>query len=64
MATVTVSNEIAAPIDRLFQVLMDIEHGPAHVSGIKKLDMMTPGPIHVGTRWLETQRGHGTPRHC
>jgi uncharacterized protein YndB with AHSA1/START domain len=59
MATVTVSNEIAAPIDRVFQIFTDIEHGPAHVSGIKKLDMMTPGPIRVGTRWLETREVMG-----
>jgi carbon monoxide dehydrogenase subunit G len=55
MTTVAVSNEIAAPLDRVFRTFTDIEHGPAHVSGIKKLEMMTPGPIHVGTRWLETR---------
>jgi carbon monoxide dehydrogenase subunit G len=59
MATVAVSNEIAAPLDRVFQTFTDIEHGPAHVSGIKKLEMMTPGPIHVGTRWLETREVMG-----
>ena len=35
MATVTVSNEIAAPLDRVFQTFTDIEHGPTRVSGIK-----------------------------
>ena len=33
MATVTVSNEIAAPLDRVFQTFTDIEHGPTRVSG-------------------------------
>jgi len=55
MATVAVSNEIAAPPERVFQTFTDIEHGAAHVSGIKKLEMMTPGPVHLGTRWLETR---------
>src|SRR4030095_1100621 len=55
MTTVAVSNEIASPHHRVFRTFTDIEHGPAHVSGIKKLEMMTPGPIHVGTRWLETR---------
>jgi hypothetical protein len=55
MATVSVSNEIAAPLDRVFQTFTDLERGPAHVSGIKKLEMITPGPVHVGTRWLETR---------
>jgi carbon monoxide dehydrogenase subunit G len=59
MATVTVSNEIAAPLDRVFETFTDIEHGPAHVSGIKKLEMMTAGPVHVGTRWLETREVMG-----
>jgi carbon monoxide dehydrogenase subunit G len=59
MPTVAVSNKIAAPLDRVFQLFSDIEHGPAHVSGIKKLAMMTPGPIHVGTRWLETREVMG-----
>jgi len=55
MATVAVSNEIAAPLERVFQTFTDIEHGPTRVSGIKNIQMMTPGPIHVGTRWLETR---------
>ena len=60
MATVTVSNEIAAPLDRVFQTFTDIEHGPTRVSGIKKLEMMSPGPVHIGTRWLETRESWGT----
>jgi hypothetical protein len=59
MSTVAVSNEIAAPLDRVFQCFSDIAHGPAHVSGIKRLEMLTPGPIHVGTRWLETREVMG-----
>ena len=55
MATVAVSNEIAAPPERVFQTFTDIEHGAAPVSGIKKLEMMTPVPVHLGTRWLETR---------
>src|SRR5262245_49404540 len=55
MATVTVSNQFAAPLERVFGTFTDIEHGPAHVSGIKKLEMLTPGPIHLGSRWLETR---------
>jgi uncharacterized protein YndB with AHSA1/START domain len=55
MATVAVSNEIAAPLERVFQVFTDLAHGPTHVSGIKKLEMLTPGSIRVGTRWRETR---------
>jgi len=55
MATVTVSNHIAAPIAQVFQTFTDIEHGPAHVSGIKKVEMLTPGVVHLGSRWRETR---------
>jgi uncharacterized protein YndB with AHSA1/START domain len=55
VATVTVSNLIAAPIEEVFQHFTDIAHGPAHVSGIKKVEMLTPGGFHFGTRWRETR---------
>ena len=61
MATVTVSNHIAAPIDQVFQKFTDIEHGPAHVSGIKKVEMLTPGVVHLGSRWRETREVLGRP---
>jgi hypothetical protein len=35
MATLTVTNRIAAPVDEVFRMFTDIEHGPEHVSGIK-----------------------------
>lgn len=55
MATVTVSNEVAAPIEQVFRIFTDIEHGPAHVSGIKKIEMLTPGGVRLGSRWRETR---------
>jgi uncharacterized protein YndB with AHSA1/START domain len=59
MATVTVSNEIDAPVERVFRTFADVERGPEHVSGIKRLEMLTPGPVRVGTRWLETREVMG-----
>jgi uncharacterized protein YndB with AHSA1/START domain len=55
MATIKVSNVIAAPVDRVFQLFTDIEHGPAHVSDIKRVEMLTPGGVRRGTRWRETR---------
>ena len=55
MATVTVSNYVAAPVEQVFRLFTDIEHGPAHVVGIKKIEMLTPGSVHLGTRWRETR---------
>src|SRR3954447_23321755 len=60
MATVKVSNQIAAPVERVFQMFTDIEHGADHVSGIKKVAVLTIGPFSLGTRWQETREllGH------
>jgi uncharacterized protein YndB with AHSA1/START domain len=55
MATVTVANQIAAPVDRVFDLFTDIEHGSAHVLGIKNIEMLTPGAISLGSRWRETR---------
>jgi uncharacterized protein YndB with AHSA1/START domain len=55
MATIKVSNFVAAPVDRVFQLFTDIEHGPAHVSDIKRIEMLTSGPVRRGTRWRETR---------
>jgi hypothetical protein len=61
MATVKVSNQFAAPVDRVFQYFTDVEHAPAHVSGIRKIEMLTPGPFELGTRWRETRELLGVP---
>jgi hypothetical protein len=55
MATITVSNEIAAPIQRVFDYFTDIGSGASHVSGIHRIEMLTPGKFALGTRWLETR---------
>jgi hypothetical protein len=59
MTTIKVSNFVAAPIDRAFQLFTDLEHGSAHVSDIKRIEMLTPGPVHRGTRWRETRETLG-----
>ena len=55
MAAVKVSNNIAAPVEDVFRQFTDIEHGATRVSGIKSVEMLTPGRIHLGTRWRETR---------
>jgi uncharacterized protein YndB with AHSA1/START domain len=61
MATVRVSNQFAVPIERVFRYFSDVEHAPAHVSGIRKIEMLTPGPFGLGTRWRETREVFGVP---
>lgn len=55
MSTIKVSREIAAPVDKVFALFTDIEHGSAHVSGIKSVEMMTFGEFRLGTKWRETR---------
>ena len=55
MATVKVSDHFTAPIEKVFRYFSDVEHAPAHVSGIKRIDMLTTGPIGLGSRWRETR---------
>jgi uncharacterized protein YndB with AHSA1/START domain len=55
MATVRVSRDINAPIAEVFDLFTDIERGADRVSGIKKVEMMTFGPLRLGSKWNETR---------
>jgi uncharacterized protein YndB with AHSA1/START domain len=56
VGTVKVSRDIDAPVAEVFARFTDIQHGPAHVSAIKDIQLLTPGGFALGTRWLETRR--------
>ncbi|MBM3772469.1 MAG: hypothetical protein FJW27_14525 [Acidimicrobiia bacterium] len=55
MTTVTVTSQIDAPVKKTFMMFTDIEHVTQHVTGIKEVQVMTPGGFGLGTRWLETR---------
>ncbi|MET0167552.1 MAG: SRPBCC family protein [Vicinamibacterales bacterium] len=55
MAKVRVSSEVRAPVDQVFGLFTDIEHAAERVSGIKKIEIMSTGPINLGFRWCETR---------
>ena len=56
MTTVTVATEIAAPIQRVFEVFTDLEHNAARVSNIRNIELLTVGGgLRLGARWLETR---------
>ncbi len=55
MATVKVSSEMAAPVERVFQAFTDIEHGVGRVSGIRGIEILSPKGFSLGTRWRETR---------
>jgi hypothetical protein len=43
----------------VFDVATDLAHAAEHVRGIEKIELLTPGPVGVGTRWRETRRMMG-----
>lgn len=55
MTTVTVASQVAAPVERVFAVFTDLEHAAERVSGIKKIELLTPGDFRLGVRWRETR---------
>ncbi len=59
MTTVTVASQVAAPVEGVFAVFTDLEHAAAHVSGIKNIELLTPGDFQLGARWRETPEALG-----
>ena len=55
MTTVTVDTQVAAPVERVFEVFTDLEHGAERVSSIQKIEVLTTSGFKLGTRWLETR---------
>ena len=55
MTAVNVATEIAAPVDRVFEVFTDVEHSAGRVANIRKTELLTVGGFKLGTRWLETR---------
>ena len=54
--TVAVSRSINAPLESVFEMFTDVEHAPEHVSGVVNVEMLTVGPVGLGTRWRESRR--------
>jgi len=59
MARFSVAKYVDAPPSVVFALFTDFEHAPEHVSGISRLEILTPGPMRIGTRFRETRRMNG-----
>jgi uncharacterized protein YndB with AHSA1/START domain len=55
MMTIESSVMIAAPVERVFAACSDFEHAAERVTQIESVEMLTPGPVGVGTRFKETR---------
>jgi hypothetical protein len=55
MATITVTQSIQAPVAEVFALACDIENSPGRIRDIVKVEMLTPGPMALGTKFKETR---------
>ncbi len=51
----TMTRQVHAPTDVVFDVFADIDHAPDRIDQIVKVERLTDGPIGLGTRWRETR---------
>jgi hypothetical protein len=55
MATFTLSEVVRAPLADVFAAFADFANAPARVTDIKRVEVLTPGPVGVGTKFKETR---------
>lgn len=56
---VEVERVIAHPVDRVFAVVSDPPSRPRWQENTSDVEVLTPGPAGLGTRWRERSRGIG-----
>jgi carbon monoxide dehydrogenase subunit G len=61
MSELEVSRTVNAPIERVWEVFTDLPRGAERLSGVERIDVLTPGGFKVGTTWRETRIVHGKP---
>jgi uncharacterized protein YndB with AHSA1/START domain len=59
MSSVIVTTEIAAPVERVFDLFTDVAGNASRVLNIERIEMLTLGGARPGARWLETRRVPG-----
>ena len=55
MTGITVEKHIEANPDRVFEIASDFAGAPERISGIQQVEMLSDGPVGVGTRFRETR---------
>jgi len=59
MKSITVTRTFPAPIDDVFGLVSDIPRASQSIKAITKTEMLTDGPVGVGTKWKETRKVMG-----
>lgn len=55
MGSLKVSRVVNAPVEKTFLLFTDFANAAERVSGIESVNMLTDGPVGVGTRFTETR---------
>ena len=55
MKPIAVSQRFNAPASQVWSLISDFENAPQRIEGIKKIEMLTNGPVGRGTRFRETR---------
>lgn len=53
MANILLTKRISAPPERVFDAVADVATLPMRIPEIKSVDVLTPGPVRVGTKFSE-----------
>ncbi len=59
MPSLSITKRVNAPVETVFAVATDLPNAAQHIRGIEKIELLTAGPIGVGTRWRETRKMMG-----
>ena len=59
MAGFTATEWVAASPEAVFTVMHDVNHFPEVLASVVRAEKITPGPVGLGTRFLETRRING-----
>ncbi|WP_411075471.1 SRPBCC family protein [Streptomyces sp. cmx-4-7] len=57
--SVVVERRVAASPGRVWEAITDLPDLPRVLTGVRKVEVLTPGGFGVGTRWRETRRTLG-----
>ena len=57
--SVTISETIARPIEEVFAAATDFAGSVERIGGIEKVEMLSEGPVGLGTRFRETRTMFG-----
>lgn len=56
---IELTKQVDAPPERVFAIASDFAHAAEHVRAIEQVEILTPGPVGVGTRFRETRKVFG-----